>query len=191
MDKSERKRIKRELKEKELREWIEIESKSEDSEDVISASIMKKFIQDKLGIESNALTNDILQNTDDSELVGVIWDKLNNYSSCLYKKNPKHFKSPNRIINSLCFERLFIYCYHDFLGQYELGNLESYLFNVSPNELQILIKGFDQIGFPELGFGLEKLEDEMTHKFYQSNRKQIEESITKFIRDNIELYEVK
>ena len=190
MNKAERKRFNKQLKEKELKQFLDADTKNLDSNDLILAEVMKKFAQDELGIKSEPLTKEIIKNTEDSELTELIWDRINNHSSCLYKKNPRHFKSPEKIIYSLSSELLFIYCYHDYLSQHNLGGVVSFVFESNSTERKALLDGLKELGYHDFVEVLQTKEEEEIYQYFESIKEKVDVDVIQYIRADSERFEI-
>ncbi len=184
MDKAERKRLKKLYKEQELRKLI-------DSNDGgVIGEVMSDYAKNELGIKTEPLTQHLIAKTDESDLLELIYNKIISYSSWIYNKNPRHYKSSDNVIFSLSDDLIFIYTFQTFQNLHNLGGVENFVFNSTQREIDEFLNGLKNHGFKEFFKVFKSHDSDSIYDYFENNKQVINKRIIDYIRENSHKFEI-
>ena len=183
MDRSEKKRLKKQYKEQELKKLL-------DTHDGIIGDVMSNYAKNELGYKSESLTRQIIEKTDESELIELIYNKTVSFSNWLYKKDPIHFKSSDNVIYSQSVDLIFIYSFHIFQSYHNLGELDNFILSDSKKEIDGFINGLKMLGLHDFLQVFKSQDSNMIFDYFEKNKGKINSQIIKYIKDYSSKFEI-
>lgn len=180
MDKAQRKKIKLQLLEKELQDYID---KGDE--------IMANFLRNKLGKKLTSLTVEVIDNTSDSQLIERVYHSIDNRSNWLYKENPRLHKSAQNALSKSVIEHRFVHSFYQFQCLYNTGSVDHFIYDTSKEEIDAFITGLKMLGVKEFVKIFHNRNSDEIYHFYKVNEIKIEKVVIDFIRNNKDQFEIK
>lgn len=184
MNKEERKKLIQSYKENELEKELDSDNK-----------IIANFARLQLGLSTATITESDILETNGYHLLELIYYKIEESAVKRYKSNPNKFKNFNAVLKAYPFHLQFIYYSHQFEMSVTIGDCDKIIDSSPIEEIELIAKGYNMIGFPNLGNHLldvykGEVEVEVIEEEFKVFCKSIDKEKIDYIKKNVQMFQI-